>query len=501
LNAVEDLTESLANALLGLSVVTRRRDLVEIGRYLGDGLEATPFPTRPGRLSKEVKWILKHAWEAAPSTDPVGKEEFLAQIDAFLQHFSEIDDARFKVKRARFEDRPTKSGEARVFFFVVGRDLEGRREWVRGQFDVTAVRDADDAWKIVRWRTLALDSDVVPIDLFSEISGPAGVARTIPAFGIAPNNGLVAHGGAVGDLNGDDLVDLVVTEIDGSRLYLNDGRGGFRDASEETLVRYTPPVTAVLILDHDGDGDSDIFLSATGEQVLLENRLRPDGKLQFFDVSEEAGVAVHAVGFSAAAADVNGDALTDIYVASYNRYGAVMPNSWSRATNGTSNLLFINEGSGHFREAAADWGVKDARWSYAATFADIDNDGHQDLYVANDFGENALFMNQGDRFRDEAAERGVLDPGNGMGAAFGDFDNDGDLDLHVTNMSSTAGNRRSLLRGTRCTRTSATDRSATPRSAPAISLPVGPSEGASSTSTTTAWRTSSASMGSSPATQ
>jgi len=118
-----------------------------------------------------------------------------------------------------------------------------------------------------------------------------------------------------------------------------------------------------------------------------------------------------------------------------------MPNSWSRATNGTPNLLFINQGDGTFREEARKWGVADARWSYAGAFADVDGDGRQDLYVANDFGENALFMNRGDHFEDEARERGVVDPGNGMGVSFGDYDNDGDLDLHVTNMSSTAGNR------------------------------------------------------------
>ena len=54
-----------------------------------------------------------------------------------------------------------------------------------------------------------------------------------------------------------------------------------------------------------------------------------------------------------------GDGLTDVYVCSYNRYGTVMPNSWYRATNGTTNLLFINRGDGTFREAARERGVDD----------------------------------------------------------------------------------------------------------------------------------------------
>ncbi len=118
-----------------------------------------------------------------------------------------------------------------------------------------------------------------------------------------------------------------------------------------------------------------------------------------------------------------------------------MRNAWHRATNGTPNLLFINQGDGTFVEEAARRGVADSRWTYAAAFADIDRDGDQDLYIANDFGENALYRNDGDTFTDIAPAAGVVDPGFGMGVSFGDYDNDGDLDLHVTNMSSTAGTR------------------------------------------------------------
>ena len=203
----------------------------------------------------------------------------------------------------------------------------------------------------------------------------------------------------------------------------------------------TRPATGAVFFDADNDGDQDLFLATVGRQMYLENLLVPEGELLFLDRSLEAGVDLEAIGFSVAVADVNNDGRPDVHVASYNRYGLIMPDSWWDARNGTPNLLFINEGQGRFREAGAEWGVRDGRWSYAAAFADIDGDGDQDLYLANDFGQNAMYLNEGDHFRDVAAERGVLDPGNGMGVAFGDFNNDGHLDLHVTNMSSTAGNR------------------------------------------------------------
>ena len=65
-----------------------------------------------------------------------------------------------------------------------------------------------------------------------------------------------------------------------------------------------------------------------------------------------------------------------------------------------------------------------------------------DLYVANDYGMNRFYRNEGDgSFKEVAEELGLLDRGNGMGVSWGDLNNDGLLDVYVANMSSTAGNR------------------------------------------------------------
>ena len=117
-------------------------------------------------------------------------------------------------------------------------------------------------------------------------------------------------------------------------------------------------------------------------------------------------------------------------------------NSWIEATNGSHNALFRNLAGKGFEEVARKSGVRGTSWSYASAAADWDGDGDVDLYVANDYGTNRLYENQGDgTFRDVAGEVGVLDRGNGMGVAFGDLSGDGELDLYVSNMSSTAGNR------------------------------------------------------------
>ena len=474
LEVIEELSESLANDLLELSVAARDRDAAKTARFFAPRITAAPFPSRPLAVKPSVKWIGTRAWSAeaargraanahaaapgaggaAAATRLMTGAEFLRGWSAFLDNFSEIEDARFKVKDATFDEtaravlgakQPTavagSAGRARVAFYVIGRNREGRREWARGAANVRVRAQASGPWQFESFELLSLDSMVASVDLFSEVAVPAGVGASLPPFGTPGNGGFVWHGAAAADFDRDGFVDLFVTAPDRNRLYMNDRLGRFRDAAEETGAGLLATGVAPLALDFDNDGDQDVFVSAVGQQVLLENRLVPDGKLRFEDVSLERGVAAGAVGFSAAAADVNSDGRLDIYVTSYNRYGQVTPDSWFRATNGTPNLLFVQQPDGTFREEARRWGVDDARWSYAAEFADVNEDGRVDLYVANDFGEKAMFVNRGDRFVDEAKERGVLDPGNGMGVSFGDYNNDGLLDLHASNMSSTAGNR------------------------------------------------------------
>lgn len=453
LEVVEELSESLANDLLALSVAVRDFDTERMAQFIPETLTVTPIPSSPRSLEPQVKWVSRHGWEGVDNPSGVqrlGREQFVNGWAELLGHFSEVEDARFKVKKASFDDtaglvagarEPTaavgSTGQARLYFYLVGRDPEGRREWLQGTAEVSVRRAENQRWQFESFAVLSLDSFVATTDLFSEVSVPAGVDRRRPAFGTGGNTGFVWHGAAAADFNNDGWIDIFVTGPDRNYLYLNEGNGRFREVGLEWLVGGV----AVLALDYDNDSDRDIFITAVGQQMLLENHLVPDGELKFVDVSVQAGVAVQAIGFSATAGDINGDGRPDIYVTAYNHYGKVKPNSWYRATNGTKNLLFVSQPDGSYREDGARWGVDDRRWSYAAQFVDVNGDGQLDLYVANDFGENALYIHHGDHFIDEAAERGVLDPGYGMGVHFGDFNNDGRLDLHVTNMSSTAGNR------------------------------------------------------------
>jgi hypothetical protein len=100
------------------------------------------------------------------------------------------------------------------------------------------------------------------------------------------------------------------------------------------------------------------------------------------------------------------------------------------------NALYRNKGDGTFEDATEKAGVGlGDRVCVAATFADYDNDGRQDLYVTSTRGGNVLFRNVGGKFEDVTQRAGLTHVGHSQSAVFFDYDNDGRLDLFLTNTS------------------------------------------------------------------
>src|SRR5206468_2839503 len=146
---------------------------------------------------------------------------------------------------------------------------------------------------------------------------------------------------------------------------------------------------------------------------------------QFQDVTAASGIQMTMPASrcgewasGAAWGDVEGDGDLDLFV----------------PVRGEPARLWVNDGTGHFTDQAAERGVDNGSGSGGgAVFADYDNDGDADLYVVND-GVNRLYRNDGTgHFVDVASEAGVADAGVGPSAAWGDYDNDGRLDLYVVN--------------------------------------------------------------------
>jgi hypothetical protein len=101
--------------------------------------------------------------------------------------------------------------------------------------------------------------------------------------------------------------------------------------------------------------------------------------------------------------------------------------------DGQPNNLFRNDGNYNFVDVSSGSGVGDAGWGKSAAWADYDNDGDLDLYLANYGQSNKLFRNNGDGTFTDVSVAPLNDSGNGMGMAWADYDNDGDLDLFLAN--------------------------------------------------------------------
>jgi hypothetical protein len=105
--------------------------------------------------------------------------------------------------------------------------------------------------------------------------------------------------------------------------------------------------------------------------------------------------------------------------------------------NGQGNTLLRNDGNLQFTDVTQQAGVRDGGLTLGIAWGDYDRDGDPDVYVANDFGRNALLRNNGDgTFSDVSMESGTIDIGYGMSATFEDIDNDADLDIYVSNVHS-----------------------------------------------------------------
>lgn len=260
-------------------------------------------------------------------------------------------------------------------------------------------------------------------------------ARLATAMGV----NVFGHNGlAIGDVNGDGLDDLFVCQPGGlpNQLFLQQTDGTVLDVSSDAGVDYLDQTTSALLLDFDNDGDQDL-ITAGGAILMFEN----DGNARFH---LKASIDMPLVQ-SLSAADFDGNGWLDLYVCRYSapdrRDSAPLP--YHDANNGPSNVLLRNQNGWPVEDWTLQSGLdhNNRRFSFSSSWEDFDNDGDLDLYVANDFGRNNLYRNDGGRFVDVAAEAGVEDISAGMSVSWADYNRDGEMDLYVSNMFSSAGNR------------------------------------------------------------
>lgn len=253
-------------------------------------------------------------------------------------------------------------------------------------------------------------------NLFYRNDGTGFVRQTT---GVLVTEGGNSNASSWVDLDADGELDLfVINFLETNRHYRNNGDGTF---TPQTVGDYVTDVTFSISGvwgDYDADGDQDLFISNGGSQDNL--LYRNDGGGSFADVSASAGIQHGSASIGCSWGDIDNDEDLDLFVAN---------------TLGQSNLLYTNNGDGTFTRVLTGPVVTDGGNSTGSAFADLDNDGDQDLYVGNDGGVNFLYRNDGSSFTRILTGDIATDPGATFGVSCADFDSDGWMDVFAANRS------------------------------------------------------------------
>jgi hypothetical protein len=238
-----------------------------------------------------------------------------------------------------------------------------------------------------------------------------------------------------------------------NHLYRNDGNGHFTDVTDKAGLNPDMYAVAVTAADYDNDGNIDLLVTGYGKTILYHN----DGNGHFTDVTDKAGIKVDGWAISSTWLDYDKDGCVDLFVGRYVKFDPKY-RAYYAADNypgpldyeGETNRLYHNNCNGTFTDVTDKSGIGAfVGRTMGVTAADFDNDGWDDIYVANDRTENFHFRNKHDgTFEEIGNDTGTAFGQNGestssMGPVFADLEGRGILDLWVTD-----GHYNRLLRNT-----------------------------------------------------
>jgi hypothetical protein len=235
-----------------------------------------------------------------------------------------------------------------------------------------------------------------------------------------------------------------------NRLFRQNKDGSFTDVTAAAGLASAGDATygmGVAAADYDNDGFTDLYVTGYGRNILYHN----NGDGTFTDVTAKAGVAAGGWSASAGFFDFDNDGKLDLFVTRYMEWDlahskscGVSPKIYCSPSEfpAAGSLLYRNRGDGTFEDVSVASGIAAKKGkALGVAFADYDDDGFADIFVANDGMEQFLFHNNGNgTFTERAVEAGVAltddgKPISGMGVDFRDYDNDGRPDIVVTDLA------------------------------------------------------------------